>query len=65
MTHHQSGGERGRKVVAIILATLLPREGPLWVKKRRKTMSAVTAAFAESSRRGLVPKIAPNTARAR
>jgi hypothetical protein len=31
---------------------------PEWVKKRRKAMSAVTAAFAESGHGGLVPKIA-------
>jgi hypothetical protein len=38
---------------------------PEWVKNRRKTMSAVTAAFAESGHGGPIPKIAPNAARAR
>jgi hypothetical protein len=34
-------------------------------KNRRKTMSAVTAAFAESGHGGPISKIAPNAARAR
>jgi hypothetical protein len=35
------------------------------VNCRRQTMSALAAAFAESGHGGLIPKITPNTARAR
>src|ERR1700681_748427 len=47
---------QAKKVAAPIVATEHLHERPVWVKKRRKTMSAVTAAFAESGHGGPIPR---------